>query len=71
MQYTEYLFRNPIINGAMIAPKDWVEKAAATCVPVASRLLPKNVPKVTNQDPQTKNSRNIIRDNLNFIEDFI
>src|SRR5690606_24527002 len=61
----------PIIKGAIMAPKDCVEKAAANCAPVASRLCPKNVPKVTYHAPQTKNSKNIIKDNLNFTLEFM
>src|SRR5690606_19805741 len=61
----------PMIKGAIMAPNDWVEKAAASCAPVASRLCPKNVPKVTYHAPQTKNSKNIIRDNLNLILEFM
>src|SRR5690606_1871650 len=61
----------PMINGAMIAPKDCVEKAAANCAPVASRLCPRKVPRVTYQAPQAKNSKNIIRDNLNFTLEFM
>jgi hypothetical protein len=46
----------------MIAPHDCVEKAIAICPPVALRLFPKKVPKVTNHPPQIKNWRNIIND---------
>jgi hypothetical protein len=46
----------------MIAPHDCVEKAIAICPPVALRLFPKKVPKVTNQPPQIKNWRNIINE---------
>lgn len=58
---------NPIMNGATIAPIDWVENAAANWPPLAWRLLPKKVPKVTYQDPQTKNSKNIMRESLNLL----
>src|SRR5699024_2334661 len=51
---------SPTINGAIMAPQDWVAKAEPIWVPVALRLLAKKVPSVTNQAPQTKNSRNII-----------
>jgi len=44
----------PMMNGAMMAPKDWVEKAAAVCAPEAPRLAPRKVPSVTNQAPQIK-----------------
>lgn len=52
----------PIINGAMIAPNDCVENAVAIWVPVAFRLAPRNVPRVTNHDPHMKNSRNIMKE---------
>jgi len=54
---------NPMNTGAIIAPHDWVEKAMAICPPVALRLFPKKVPKVTNHPPQIKNWRNIMNDN--------
>jgi hypothetical protein len=54
---------NPITKGAIIAPQDWVEYAIADSAPVALRFWPKKVPRVTNQPPQIKNSRNIINDN--------
>lgn len=47
-----------------MAPIDWVRKATPTWVPVVSRFKSRKVPKVTNQDPQIKNSRNIMVDNL-------
>ena len=46
----------------MIAPHDCVEKAIPVSAPEAPRLFPKKVPRVTNQPPQMKNWRNIIRD---------
>jgi hypothetical protein len=53
-----------MMKGAMIAPQDCVENTAAVSDPEALRLFPRNVPRVTNQAPQIKNSRNIIVDNL-------
>src|SRR5690606_21010927 len=61
----------PMIKGAIMAPNDCVEKAAANCATVASRLCPRKVPRVTYHAPQTKNSKNIIRDNLNFTLEFM
>ena len=60
-----------MINGAIIAPKDCVEKAAPIWVPVAPRLAARKVPMVTYHEPQTKNSRNIIIDNLDLRAVFI
>ena len=45
---------NPIIKGAIIAPQDCVENTITLSPPVAFRLLPKNVPGVTNQTPEKK-----------------
>ena len=49
-----------MMKGAIIAPQDCVEKATDDSASEADKLLFKKVPKVTNQDPQIKNSRNII-----------
>lgn len=54
-----------------MAPKDWVEKAAPIWVPLEPRLVPRNVPKVTNHEPQIKNSKNIIKDNFERVSEFI
>jgi hypothetical protein len=51
---------SPMMKGAIMAPNDWVAKAEAVWDPLAARLAPKKVPKVTNHAPQMKNSRNII-----------
>src|ERR1700743_1433123 len=61
----------PIMNGAMMAPHDWVENTDPVCTPVAFKLLAKNGPKDTNHPPQIKNSRNIMTDNLIRIEALI
>ena len=53
----------PIIKGAIIAPQDCVEYAIPVSAPVALKLFPIKVPRVTNHAPQIKNSRNIIKDN--------
>ena len=60
-----------MINGAMMAPQDWVEKAIAVSAPDAPRLFPRKVPSVTNQPPQIKNWRNIIKDSCSFVVKFI
>ena len=62
---------SPINKGAIIAPQDWVEKAIAVSAPEAPRLLPKKVPKVTNQPPQIKNWRNIIKESWILVDKFI
>ena len=49
-----------MMNGAMIAPQDCVENASPVCAPLAWKLAARNVPSVTNQQPQMKNCRNII-----------
>jgi hypothetical protein len=54
----------PMIKGAAMAPMDWVKKATPTWVADVSRFFSRKVPRVTNQAPQIKNSRNIIKDNL-------
>jgi hypothetical protein len=61
----------PIIKGAIIAPQDWVENTFAVSPPVEFRLLPKNVPSVTNHAPQIKKLRNIINDNWMRVVDFM
>jgi hypothetical protein len=43
----------------------------ALCAPVASRLWFRKMPRDTNQPPQIKNSRNIIKDNWNLVVVFI
>jgi hypothetical protein len=58
-------------NGAIMAPQDWVEKMEAVSEPEACKLLARKVPNVTNHEPQIKNSRNIITDNLIRIVVFI
>ncbi len=54
-----------------MAPQDWVENAMAVSAPVAPKLFPRKVPRVTNQPPQIKNWRNIIRDNWILVDEFI
>src|SRR5678815_2867042 len=49
-----------MMNGAMIAPQDCVENASPVCAPLAWKLAARKVPRVTNQQPQMKNCRNII-----------
>src|SRR5690606_8325009 len=61
----------PMIKGAMMAPHDCVEKTLAISKPLALRLVPKKVPRVTNHPPQMKNSKNIMRDNWIRVPDFI
>ena len=47
-----------------MAPRDWVENAREISWSFAWILAPKKVPIVTYQEPQTKNSRNIISESL-------
>ena len=44
-----------------MAPQLWVEKAMPICPPLADRVFDRYVPNVTNQPPQMKNWRNIIK----------
>jgi hypothetical protein len=59
------------MNGAIMAPHDWVEKTEALCDPLAPRLLNKKVPNVTNHAPQIKNSRNIMNESCSLVVNFI
>jgi hypothetical protein len=59
------------MKGAMIAPKDWVEKAREISWSLVIKFEPRKVPIVTYQDPQIKNSRNIITDRRDFVAKFI
>jgi hypothetical protein len=54
-----------------MAPNDCVENTLAFSNSVAFKFLLKKVPNVTNHPPQIKNSRNIMKDSLNFIVDEI
>ena len=55
-----------------MAPQHWVENTLEISSPEAFKVLPRKVPNVTNHAPQIKNSRNIIKDNLNLIvEDIV
>ena len=62
---------SPIINGAIIAPQDCVENTEPISGPEALRFLSRKVPKVTNHPPQMKNSRNIIKDSLKRVVEFM
>ena len=53
----------PTKKGANTAPRDCVAKIFATSIPEALSDLMRYVPKVTNQAPLIKYSKNIIRDN--------
>src|SRR5689334_6580491 len=61
----------PMINGAMMAPQDCVEKTWPICAPLAERLLERKVPSVTNHPPQIKKFKNIMTDNCNRVVAFM
>src|SRR3954469_21439502 len=61
----------PTIKGAMIAPSDCVPYANPFCTSDAFKLLARNVPMVTYQAPQIKNSRNIINESCKRVVDFM
>ena len=64
------LFSDPYANGWGWAI-DNLRIQIPVSAPVAFKLLPKKVPKVTNQPPQIRNSRNIMTDSRICIDLFI
>jgi hypothetical protein len=72
-QFIQKLGKKAVVCHPDPAPEflHWVENTAAFSAPDAFKLVPKNVPKVTNHAPQIKNSRNIMLDILILLVVFI